>query len=252
MLDREWLAAQLAPLAVECFDQLDSTNSYARRVFAERAGSFIVTADRQTAGRGRQGRSFASPGGGVYFSLALKPDRFPAELPLVTVVAAVAVRRALASLFGVPARIKWVNDIYIHNKKVCGILTELLSGTDGRPSGLIVGIGINLAVRAFPPELPYAGAVGEFAAADVPYERVVACVLRALFDCFALPPEQLVGEYRRHNLLLGRRIRFPYAGRLREGVAADIDSCGCLVADCGGEQITLSSNDISVEWDREG
>ena len=155
------------------------------------------------------------------------------------------------SLFGVPARIKWVNDIYIHNKKVCGILTELLSGTDGRPSGLIVGIGINLAVRAFPPELPYAGAVGEFAA-DVPYERVVACVLRALFDCFALPPEQLVGEYRRHNLLLGRRIRFPYAGRLREGVAADIDSCGCLVADCGGEQITLSSNDISVEWDREG
>ena len=134
------------------FDVIDSTNLEAiREAKAGAHEGLCVVAGKQTAGRGRLGRTWVSEeGAGLYFSIVLRPRLDARNLTLVTLMSAVAVAEALDS-FGISADIKWVNDIHVSGKKICGILSE---STD-TPAGLavIVGIGINLRSDNFPPEI---------------------------------------------------------------------------------------------------
>lgn len=127
-----------------------STNTLMKELArdAEPEGSVIIAA-RQSRGRGRMGRSFVSPEGGVYMSMLLRPDTAAERLPQLGAVAALAVRRALASFCSVSADIKWPNDLLFEGKKLCGILTE---GLLGESLAVILGIGVNLN-SAIPPEL---------------------------------------------------------------------------------------------------
>ena len=106
---------------------------------------------RQTAGKGRSGRSFASPDGGLYYSMLLRYAQPDERLLAVTPLAAVAVVRALRRHSGIETEIKWPNDILLGGKKLCGILTESVTGAGGMQ--IIVGIGINVNTREFPTEL---------------------------------------------------------------------------------------------------
>ena len=179
------------PAPVQLYDTLESTNRTAKLLALEGAThGTLVLAGGQAAGRGRPGRSFASPAGkGVYCSVVLRPPLPAANAQTATIGAAVAVCRAVQMLCGLELAIKWVNDLYYKGKKVCGILTE--AGTDlesGQLEWLVVGIGLNLTATAddFPPELAakagslYPGGpapvsraalAGGMTAADQPRER---------------------------------------------------------------------------------
>ena len=111
------------------YDSIDSTNTQAKRLLAEGlSGKALITANEQTAGRGRQGRSFYSPKNtGIYYSYVFHPKKTLADAVFITTAAAVSVIRAIERLSTVKPTIKWVNDVYVEGKKVCGILTEAVS-----------------------------------------------------------------------------------------------------------------------------
>ena len=121
--------------------EVDSTNVYAKKLLKEgREPSFLVMAESQTMGRGRLGKHFFSPKGGLYMSLALK---YGGSEEQITLAAAVAVCRILERYCGVRPHVKWVNDLLVDGKKVCGILCEAVCGQDGSIGAVIVGVGVN-------------------------------------------------------------------------------------------------------------
>lgn len=136
------------------FESLPSTNDLAREMAQSGEGEGIaVLARQQTAGRGRQGRSWASPPGeGLYVSLVLRPDIKPADSPVITLAAAVAVAETLEQNYRVPSDIKWPNDVLARGRKICGILVESAIETN-RLLYAVMGIGVNLGQREFPEEI---------------------------------------------------------------------------------------------------
>lgn len=136
------------------YETIDSTNAEATRLAGEGAShGTLVTAKMQTAGRGRRGRSWESPpGDNLYFSLLLKPKLPPEKAPMLTLVMAVSVARAIEALTGLHAEIKWPNDLVVNGKKVCGILTEMrMAGT--QIDHVVIGVGVNVKGRNFSGEL---------------------------------------------------------------------------------------------------
>ena len=174
-----------------CLAEVDSTNLRARQLAAEGAADgTVVVADRQTAGRGRLGRSFQSPGGqGIYLTALLRPDLPPERLSPVTAMAGVAVCRAVERLCGVSPGLKWPNDPVLDGKKLCGILTELsLEGETARVQELVLGIGINVSQRPedFTPEVREIAAIaaGGWIAVLV---IVIICLIGLLIgSCFGI------------------------------------------------------------------
>ncbi|HIH71231.1 MAG TPA: biotin--[acetyl-CoA-carboxylase] ligase, partial [Methanothermobacter thermautotrophicus] len=110
---------------IKCFDEVDSTNNVAKRMAEDGATEgTVVIAKTQSRGRGRRGKPWISPQGGIWMSIILRPEVHPSRAPLLTLVAGVAVARTLRDECGLDVGIKWPNDILIGDKKVCGILTE--------------------------------------------------------------------------------------------------------------------------------
>lgn len=138
-----------------CFyDCIGSSNIEAKRLADEGAPhGTLVVADMQTAGRGRRGRSWTSPAGiNIYYTLLLKPDFAPDKAPMLTLVMAHSVARAIQEETGLEAGIKWPNDIVVEGKKVCGILTEM-SVEEDYIRNVVIGVGINVHEQTFAPEL---------------------------------------------------------------------------------------------------
>lgn len=200
-------------LRLRCYDEISSTNTVLKELAnrGEAAGLALV-AGQQSAGRGRMGRSFFSPrDSGVYLSLLLRPQLPAAEATRITACAAVAVAETLEELSGRPAQIKWVNDVFMDGKKVCGILTEAsLDCESGLVNYVIPGIGVNALVPdgGFPEELrDIAGAVFPERALPELRCRIAAGILDRLWttcggdriaDCFE--------AYRSRSLVLGREV----------------------------------------------
>ena len=224
------LPLELAQLDLRVFDEIDSTNLEAKRLAMTGLSRCAVIADRQTAGRGRLGRSFYSPPGcGIYTSLLLRPrpDQL-ADVTLLTTAAGVAVCRALEKAAGVQAEIKWVNDLYLNGKKICGILTE---GVTDFESGMIESIVIGYAEPPTVTRSPLAAAM-------------LAELLPLAED---LSSRSFLPEYRRRSMLLGREIVFSRAGGRFAAVAEGIDDNGGLVVRLpDGSRETLRSGEVSV------
>jgi len=242
-------------LTPKVYASITSTNTVLKGMAAEGApGGLCLIAGEQTAGRGRMGRSFYSPAdSGLYMSLLLRPQLPAAEAVRITAAAAVAVCEAIEELSGLPTQIKWVNDVLVHGKKVCGILTEAsLDCESGQLHYAVVGIGINTAVPVgdFPPELrQIAGAVfGE----EKPPElrcRLAALVLDKLMDCKdRLDDPALFAAYRRRSLVLGKEINILAPGKEPEP-AEVVDLApdyGLLVRLPDGTLRKLNSGEVSV------
>lgn len=148
-IDTKWVGKHIC-----YFKELDSTNARAKQEADNGAaeGTLVVT-DMQTAGRGRRGRSWNSPAGvNVYFTLILKPVYEPDKAAMVTLVMALAVAEGISLTCGLEAEIKWPNDVVVNGKKVCGILTEM-SMEHGRVRHVAVGVGVNVGLQEFPPEI---------------------------------------------------------------------------------------------------
>ncbi len=137
---------------VECYDSLPSTNTHARTLADKGAPlGTVVIAREQTAGRGRFDRRFVSPEGGIYLSYIFRGD--PAAAPHLTTCAAVAVAEAIESLVNADVKIKWVNDLWLNEKKICGILSEAAWTPDGDLDFAVIGIGVNVHASPLPDSL---------------------------------------------------------------------------------------------------
>ena len=240
-------AAVTADFDVEYHDTLGSSNDRARDLAAEGAPETVVVADEQTAPRGREGRDWVSPAGGVWFSLLVRPELPPAETPVVTLATAVAVTDGCRQA-GVPARIKWPNDVVVGEgtrggAKLCGVLTEA-GETDG-DRWLAVGVGLNANVD--PADLPAdADATTLQAARDgepVDRRRLVGTVVDRFADLRA-EPETVLPAWREHADTLGRRVRVETPTETLVGEAVDVKYPGSLVVrtDDGDERVVTAGD----------
>ena len=136
------------------FDSIDSTNNELKRqAETQVCHGLLAVAEEQTAGRGRRGHGWVSPSGtGIWFSVLLKPEVSPDKASMLTLVAAMAVAKAITETTGLVSQIKWPNDIVVNKKKVCGMLTEL-SAEMTRINYVVIGIGINANNKEFPDEI---------------------------------------------------------------------------------------------------
>ncbi len=227
---------------------LPSTNATAKELAA--AGvpeGTVVVADRQTAGRGRLGRSFASPTGGVYMSLILRPE-VDIDPGLVTACAAVAVARAICRLCELPVGIKWVNDLFIRGRKVCGILAEGgLDPTTGTLSYIVLGIGVNVQKAAFPEELASIVTTLEDEGAVVDRAALIAAILEEWESAYAtLSTGDFLADYRRLSVVLGREVTVQRGNESFHATAEAIDDAGHLVVRTADGLLTLRSGEVSI------
>ncbi len=233
-------------------DAPDSTNVQAR-LWAERAAPHgaLVIAPMQTGGRGRMGRRFESPEGGLYLSIILRPSAEKQGVGLLTAAAAVAVCRAIQTVCGLELSIKWVNDLLYNEKKCAGILTEGVSNLEsGGFEYLICGIGINYAVpsTSFCGELAgIATSLYEAGAAPMPRSALAIEVYRHFMQLFeALPNRDFLQEYRQRNITVDKRVRVLCAGEYEATSFAIDDEARLLVRLDDGEERALSSGEVSV------
>jgi len=238
---------------IQWFETIESTNTYAKQLAA--AGvphGTVLLADHQTGGRGRMGRSFVSPTGtGIYLSVLLRPECVPQQLMHLTCAAGVAMCDAVENTCGLRPGIKWTNDLVFQNRKLGGILTELVV-TPGSTAA-IVGIGINVCqtVSAFPPELQsFAGSLAMFSAQMPSRALLAANMIRALYAMSQrlLPDKQTVLEqYRLDCITLDTDVSVVRAGEVRHGHAIDIDGDGALIVRFhDGHTETVNSGEVSV------
>ena len=223
-------------------DLTDSTNTQAKRLAREGAPlPLLFCSEAQTAGRGRLGRSFYSPPeSGLYMSLAFRSDKEMSDAVTLTSAAAVAVCRSLEELGVGNALIKWVNDIYIDHKKVCGILCEAVHL---EKTVIIIGIGINCTTKDFPEDISsVAGSVG-----SLDRSTLAASVAKKLLDYKDNAESRpWMDEYRGRSLVLGENINYTENGITRSARAVDIDANGGLMVEEKGEIKTLSTGEITV------
>lgn len=192
------------------FREIDSTNRLAKELAAQGAPSgTVLLADRQTAGRGRMGKSFHSPEGGLYLSVLLRPALPLSDLMAATACAAAAVHSALCEC-GVMTKIKWVNDLFLHDRKICGILCEGGFPPQGTQMDyLIVGIGLNLTPDAnLPAELvPIVTDIATETGLHLSKSAVTAQILQKLDEYIThLPERSFLPEYTSHSYTLGKRV----------------------------------------------
>lgn len=237
---------------LQIFDVIDSTNTAAKQMAASGAAhGTVVIAEHQTAGRGRLGRSFHSPDAkGIYLSVILRPGCDIETAALTTPAAAVGTARAINHITGLDPQIKWVNDVYLGGRKVCGILTEAsMEKSGGVPAFLILGIGINVEQAVFPEELrPIVTALSEHTEKPIDRNELIAALLNELDPLLSsLSSRGFMAEYRFRSLLLGKAINILRPDKTIPAVAKAISDDGHLIAELSdGTQVTLSSGEVSV------
>lgn len=240
---------------IEVHDTVVSTNDLVKeRPLGPKP--LVVIANRQTGGRGRYGRRFESPGGtGLYMTFGLTPSFDISQALYVTMAAAVATSRAIRTVCGIETGIKWVNDIYYNERKVCGILTEGQTNFEtGQIDRLICGIGVNCFPGSFPEEIRHkAGALSE-TRGSFSRSALAAEMTNEFLDLLpGLTARTFFDEYRRRCFMLDRDIRIhPTYGD--EGIAAhaiDIADDGGLIVRYlegpdAGEIRTVHTGEVSI------
>ena len=233
-------------LDVSYFESIDSTNTYCKRLLANgKGGEFLVIANNQTAGRGRQGKSFYSPSEtGIYFSLVIRPDTSLQNAVTATTAASVAVCKAIEKLTDLKPKIKWVNDVYLNGKKVCGILTEATTDFEsGIVDSVIIGIGINISTTKFPGDVEGAGCLD----VDINRSALIAETVNELMNIAGGDYASFIEYYRSHSMVIGEKIKFIQNGKTTFATALAIDERGGLEVGLeSGEKTVLRSGEITV------
>lgn len=244
-------AELLCGLGTRCFGQrvfsfaeLSSTNDEARRLAAEGAGEgTLVIAERQTAGRGRRGRIWYSPPGtGLWCSLVLRP---PASLapPLVALLLGLAIARGIRACCGVPALLKWPNDVLIAGGKVAGILCE------AGPGGLVAGFGVDVNQEGFPPELPAATSIHMQTGCFTDRATLLRAVLEEAeglyLEACDRGPMQLIAAAIPLLSTLGQQVEVQLEGETLRGLACGLEADGALqVREESGLLHTIRAGDV--------
>lgn len=236
---------------IKIFKTIDSTNKQAKKLIAENVfdnGTTLI-ADEQTDGKGRFGRSFFSPKStGIYLSTIIKMPLKLQDVSLVTIVSALAVCRTIAKLTSAKPQIKWINDIYIEGKKVCGILTEAVSNFETQTvDAVVAGIGVNLKTNIFPEELKEkAGCITK---ENISRNIFVAGILNNLFSLTEnIYDKKIIEEYKNLSLVLNKEIKYLSGDTVITATAVDINDKGNLIVkDSDGNLSVLESGEISIK-----
>ena len=245
MLDRDRIVSQLNSdrYAVTTVAEATSTNTDLKALAQAGAveGTTLIAA-AQTGGRGRLGRAFCSPEGGLYLSTLIRPTQ-PIDPGVITCRAAVAAARAIESLCDLRIDIKWVNDLYLNHRKVAGILAEGVLSPTGELSAVVLGIGINVC-GVLPAELDTIATTLEAEGVTLSREDVAAAFLNE-WERVLTDSDWLV-EYRRRNLVLGRSVTVVQGSETYPATALDVTEAGhLLVRTAVGERV-LSSGEVNV------
>lgn len=269
---------EVYPSHIECFKEIDSTNTYAKKVLSE-AGNLrsfdgslteagkkyhraIIVAESQTAGRGRLGRTFYSPSKtGIYLTVIYAPKGGIHDPAKLTAFSAVAVCRAIKKLYGINSKIKWINDIFINGKKVSGILTEGFTNFEtGQIESAIIGIGINISDNpdVFPEEVKkVAGSItgseklNESGEVSVSRCQLAAHVAGELLNVLEEEPLSVMQEYKQMSFIIGQTVEVhPVIGDVSSvymAKAVDIaDDAGLIVELEDGSRRILNSGEVSL------
>lgn len=241
---------------IHIFDEVGSTNTLAKELAAKGAPSgTVLIADRQSAGRGRLGRTFLSPGGvGLYFTVILRPSCRPQELMHLTCAVAEAMCDAVSNAFGFRPWIKWTNDLVVENKKLGGILTELtLDPRTQLVDSAIIGIGINCRQKKadFDPSIrDMACSAAMVTGDDVDRNILAAEMIRTLerYDRGLLwDRTEMLNSYRMDCMTLGKQVSIVRGDQVRHATALDIDDEGGLIVRYDtGEVAAVTSGEVSV------
>lgn len=226
---------------VYAFNRIDSTNNEAvRRIKQGIRLPALFIAKSQTAGKGTRGRSFYSSGGGLYMSLALKTDDI--RIQKLTILAAVATAQSIEKLTGKEVDIKWVNDIYLGGKKLCGILCERVQNeTNDKTLGVVIGIGVNLTVEKFPEEIKdIAVNLG-----NINRNRLAREITKRIISLLS-SNEDFMEYYKSKSIILGKEVSYIQNGVIHNGTALDIDTTGALIVKENGETAILTSGDVTL------
>jgi BirA family biotin operon repressor/biotin-[acetyl-CoA-carboxylase] ligase len=250
------LRTKLLGSDVISYKKVDSTNNVlydlAKKGLKEGA---VVLAEEQTDGKGRQLRHWASPaGGGIYMSCLLRPVITPNEIPIITIVAAVAVAKAIREISGLSAEIKWPNDILMNDRKVCGILTEMKAEQD-RVEFVIIGIGVNVNTRvkrlpkgasSLKEELRRAGREDTVSRIALT-KRILENLESEYFILNKSGPVSIIDEWKHLSAMLGSRIKVVLPTRTFEAQAHTIDRDGALMVRLDSGIIEkVSSGDVAL------
>lgn len=249
LLHTDWVAKE-----VLYFDTIDSTNTKAQEL-AEKGypSGTLVVADKQESGKGRRGRSWVSPSGtGIFMTLMIKPDINPNNASMLTLVAALAVAKAITSVTGEEAMIKWPNDIVVNGKKVCGILTEMNAQFD-YINHIVVGIGINVHNESFPEEISQMASSLMIEAGGKRFHRaqIIAETMsyfEQYYDTFLKTQDlsALVREYDELLVNMNKAVRVLDPKEPFDGKAMGITPKGELIVDTWESRKLVSSGEVSV------
>lgn len=233
------------------YPELYSTNKTAKEAASEGAPhGTVILAEKQNGGHGRYGRAFFSPEkSGVYMTVLLRPHISAEKSLLITSCTAVAVAKAIEKLFPVHVQIKWVNDLFVNQKKICGILTEAGIGFEnGELDYIIIGIGINSGTVTFPKELEtIAASLENESGVHVSRNRLIAEILNSLENHIeTMDDKRFLSESRRRSILLGKKINVVTMSETYPAVAEAIDDNGFLIIRTEKGLETLNSGEVSI------
>lgn len=243
---------------LKIYEEIGTTNDEAKRLAREgEAENLVVMTESQTAGKGRRGRSFYSMGPeGVYMSLLLRPKlSFQAALKITTMTA-VAVSRAIEKNCNVEVGIKWVNDLFIHGKKVCGILTEAGIGFEtGELDYAVVGIGVNVLKCDFPEELRgIVTTLEDESGKQISRNKLAADILREMHELYGELEMEERGvasyyeEYVKRSIVLGKEVMVHAGTQTYPAKAVGIDEKIGLIVETAEGRKTLDSGEVSIRF----
>lgn len=242
------------PKTTEYYEEITSTNTILKqRAQKGERENTVLLSEFQTAGRGRLGKTFFSPKGcGIYLSYLIRPNIPATDSVFITVAAAVALKRAFSEVLDIDTRIKWVNDIYYQNKKLCGILTEAGFSQGGILDYAVLGVGINVKnpPQGYPEDFAYKTTNIEQISKDIDIEtksRLVASFLNNFDEIFSDKTKAFIKEYKEASCIIGKEIEILSGEHKGQARAIDIDENANLVVSLPDGNITaISSGDVSI------
>lgn len=247
---------------IECFKQIDSTNTYAKKLLSNQTTEMnyapgVIIAEEQTQGRGRLGRAFISPyKSGIYISIIYSPKGGITNPAIITASSAVAVCRSIKKLFGITPDIKWINDLFINKKKVCGILTEGFTNFEtGTIDSAIIGIGVNISqnTKDFSPELlSIVGSIQK--ETSVSRVELASQIAGQVLSILQEDSKSVIQEYKSMSFLIGKEVLVhPVIDQESSDYTAkviDINSDASLVVSLpDGQTKVLNSGEVSLKSD---
>lgn len=249
MINKDYIIKETFIEDIEHFTTIDSTNTYLKNISnRDFINNKLIIADTQSAGRGRMSKTFYSPNDGLYFSFVSKPDLSIEEIQLITIIVALAVNNSIRNLYNVDSHIKWLNDIYIDNKKICGILAEGSISNSSSYDYIVIGIGINLKRSDIVPDSIKGiyNALDTYSHNNVDKNDLIIKILNEFEYLLKVDKSEIIRMYKKSCLSIMKKVIY----QDNKYVVKDISPLGHIILEGDNNEIlTLNSGEVSLVYE---